>query len=89
MHIVHQYSTGGLGGVIGIFFDRHYGGNRHNEFIESLDFENASADGNPVENVNLSDLLDSIDMTKFWSYDGSLTTPPCTEGIKWTVMSQV
>ena len=28
-------------------------------------------------------------MTEYWSYDGSLTTPPCSEGLKWTVVKQI
>lgn len=28
-------------------------------------------------------------MTKYWSYNGSLTTPDCREGIKWTVIEEV
>lgn len=34
-------------------------------------------------------LTNSVDTEAFWSFDGSLTTPPCTEGIKWTVLKQI
>ncbi len=39
--------------------------------------------------MNLASFLNYANMNHFWSYDGSLTTPPCTEGIKWTVLSDV
>ena len=37
----------------------------------------------------LNDFLKDVDMRRYWSYDGSFTTPPCTEGIKWSVVTEV
>jgi hypothetical protein len=47
---------------------------------ENLQEENNST----VLNLNLA-LLMGIDLNEFWRYEGSLTTPPCTEGIIWTI----
>ncbi|CAF0867381.1 unnamed protein product [Adineta steineri] len=38
-------------------------------------------------NLTLGSLFTS-DTTKYWRYSGSLTTPPCTEGIIWTVFGE-
>ena len=36
--------------------------------------------------LELKKFLSTVDFRFFWSYEGSLTTPPCTENIQWTVV---
>lgn len=31
----------------------------------------------------------NVNFNEFWRYTGSLTTPPCTEGIIWNIFKQV
>ena len=79
------------GGVIGIFFDVEEGGDYENPFIASVltAIERRTASPSVRPKVALRDFLMRIDMSQYWSYDGSLTTPPCTEGLKWSVIKQV
>ncbi|KAI8895115.1 alpha carbonic anhydrase [Globomyces pollinis-pini] len=38
-----------------------------------------------LEQIDLRPIKLNIEESNFWSYSGSLTVPPCTEGVKWAV----
>ncbi len=81
-HFVHADKNGNLA-VIGVLFKE----GKKNPIIEKLWENLPSKVGEKVKlahKVNAYDLLPS--KKKYYRYSGSLTTPPCSEGVRWLVM---
>lgn len=82
LHLVHRNADGKLA-VVGILI--HAGA--ENSAFKST-WENLPTAQGPVQQVaaevNAAEMLPTVQET--FRYDGSLTTPPCTEGVKWNVM---
>ncbi|CAI2176694.1 20164_t:CDS:2 [Funneliformis geosporum] len=84
VHFVFQTKEGNLS-VIGIFYDVS---KNQNDFlcpiIDNLPLK--KNDSLLIEFIKLSSVLEDIDyMNQAYTYPGSLTTPPCSEGVIWWV----
>ncbi len=85
VHLVHKSDEGQLA-VVAVLLER---GNE-NPFIQTL-WNNMPLEKNmpvapPAATIDLNALLPSS--RNYYTYMGSLTTPPCTEGVLWLVMKQ-
>ena len=83
LHIVHKNADGGLA-VVGILLDEGAENAAYQPFIQNLPAEESDVKDAGVT-VNAADLLPAVQTT--FRYSGSLTTPPCTEGVNWLLMT--
>ncbi|UJR36869.1 hypothetical protein I4U23_029582 [Adineta vaga] len=91
-HFVHKNHDNGQIAVLALFLtiieDTDNINTKHNEWEKYAD---VASQLNKIQKTatctfNLSQLM-QIDDRDFFRYVGSLTTPPCTEGIIWTIFS--
>lgn len=99
LHYVHYDAEGNPRAVVGFLLDLAMdkddyetpSGSAFYQQFEKMDlptiFENRTMSDITL-NLNLA-LKESNNYKNFWTYKGSLTTPPCTEGLRWFVSKDV
>ncbi len=84
VHFVHVSDAGELA-VVGVMFEE---GDANTELAKIWENMPANKGGNTVDGQSINALNLLPDSKKYYRFMGSLTTPPCSEGVNWHMMSE-
>jgi carbonic anhydrase len=83
-HLVHADAEGKLGVVAVLFQEGATRSGLLDTLWANVPSEKDKAVAVPAEPINVKDLLPAT--TGYYNFAGSLTTPPCSEGVTWFVL---
>jgi carbonic anhydrase len=92
LHFIHEYSGGGLWPrylVIAVWGEL---GSVSEDCLASLlvKLERGAAQASPLVDLsgtfNAAEIFDRLPSDEYFNYRGSLTSPPCAEGVEWVIM---
>jgi len=82
-HMVHKSEDGGLA-VVGVLFKK----GKDNEFLKQIWSNLPMESGMKTESASTIFAANMLpEIKSYYHYTGSLTTPPCSEGVNWNVMT--
>jgi carbonic anhydrase len=84
-HLVHKDAEGHLA-VVAVLLTKGQANPLVQRLWDHLPRQVAQEDTLPELRVNAADLLPKH--RGYFEFDGSLTTPPCTEGVRWVVLKE-
>ena len=84
LHLVHRSQAGALA-VVGVLMTRGADNPAFAPTLSNLPAQEGAPRTVPGVTANPAAMLPSD--RAYYRYDGSLTTPPCTEGVRWLVMA--
>ncbi len=85
MHLVHKDDAGKLA-VVGVFFETGSGQPVLASVWEHMPEQKVEAPIQTGETVDANALLPPPGKRAYYHFSGSLTTPPCSEGVNWFVL---